>query len=129
MRREQADEQNGRHTGQHGHILRHEPPQHGAQHRARQRGAGVDVLDEDIGRVPGQYIAHDTAADARQQADEHEKIGAAVRREVHGVPDAHDREDAQAERVEQEHRRVEPALIVHQAVAQEGQEEQKKAEM
>ena len=75
MRRKQADEQDGRHTGQHGHILRHEPPQHGAQHRPRQRGAGVDVLDENIGRVPGQHIAHDAAADARQQADEHEKIG------------------------------------------------------
>ena len=82
------------------------------------------MLDEDIGRVPGEHVAHDTAADTRQHADEHEQEGAPVGIELQGVPDAHDREDAQAERVEQEHRRVEPALIVHQAVAQEGQEEQ-----
>lgn len=78
------------------------PPQHGAEHCTRERGAGVNVLDENIGHVPGQYIAHDTAADAGQQADEHKKIGAAVRREVHSVPDAHDGEYTEADGVHEQ---------------------------
>ena len=75
------------------------------------------MLDEDIGRVPGQHIAHDTAADAGQQADEHKKIGAAVRREVHGIPDTHDGEHAETDRVHEQQGNVKQTVVVHEAVA------------
>ena len=84
------------------------------------------MLDEDIGRVPGQYIAHDTAADARQQADEHEKIGAAVRREVHGIPDAHDGEYAEADGVHEQQGNVEQTVVMHEAVADPRDAQQKR---
>ena len=110
-----------RRTDQHGRHLPCRLPQHPADHRADERGAGVNMLHENIGHISGHHIPQQPAAHAGEYADEHQQVQG---RRFHAVPchaDTHDRENTKACAVHQQHKQVIPPLVAHQQVPHAGE--------
>ena len=118
VRCQKANDKHEQHADQHGRIARQDPPQQRAGQRTDQRGAGVDVLDQNERQIARQHVADHAAANACQDADEDQKEGAALRIERQRVPDAHHREDAQTDGVHDQKHRIEQLLIMHQVMPQ-----------
>lgn len=72
--RQTPDGKHRRRTDQHGRHLPCRLPQHPADHRADERGAGVNMLHENIGHISGHHIPQQPAAHAGEYADEHQQV-------------------------------------------------------
>ena len=110
VRRGAADHNDDDHTGQNGARALPDLPQEQIENAARNGRAGVDVLAQDVGHIPGEHIAQHAAARAGQQADKHQQQRIRAPGEGDGGVHARDREDAEPGRVHDEHERVEHAL-------------------
>lgn len=110
MRRGAADHNDDDHTGQNGARPVPHLPQEQIEDAAHDGGAGVDVLAQDVGHIPGEHVAQHAAARAGQQTDKDQQQRVRAAGEGDGGVHARDREDAEPGRVHDEHERVEHML-------------------
>lgn len=110
VRRGAADDDDDDHAGQDRARSLPDLLQQQIENAARDGRAGVDVLAQDVGHIPGEDIAQHAAARAGQQADKHQQQRVGAPGERGGGVHARDCEDAEPGRVHDEHERVEHTL-------------------
>ena len=76
--REHADDEHSRRTHEHNGILGEIGPEQGAEDSSHQRGAGINVLDEDVGHLTGKDIPDYAAANTGNHAHKNQQEATAV---------------------------------------------------
>ena len=99
-------------------------PAQGAQQCPDQGGAGIEVLDKDVGLLVGQHVPQHTAAHAGDDAHKHQQEQVIVLCLLKGALNAHHRKKAQADGVQPQHDQLIGAALYRQQMPHGGQEHQ-----
>lgn len=110
----QAYNNDGHGADEHGGRFAERYIESGAENGADRRCAGIDMLDEDVGRVARHHIAEQTAAHAGDGADKDQEKECIVVRQLVGGVDAYYGKNTEPERIHYQHHAVIERVVVCQ---------------
>ena len=108
---EQAQDDDDGGAEEHGGVAAERAPAQRADQRADDRRAGVEMPHEDIRPLAGEDVAQHAAAHAGDEADEDQQEQRIILRLLVRALHAHDRKDAEADRVHHEQQPVKDRLV------------------
>lgn len=123
MSRKNADQHHQNESQSHGPEGGENAPKKGRDQSSGQGGAGIDVLDENIGSVSGQNIPKDTAANAGDDPHEGHEKQTIVPGEGEGGPDADDGENTQSQSVHGKQQPVIGLMVAMEQLPDKGKED------
>ena len=103
---EKADQNDQNCADSHGKSAGGAPPQQGTGQRTGQRGAGIDMLHEDIGHVSSQHVPEYAAAHTGDHADEGQQEHTVIGRLGESSLHTDDGEDAKPKGIHHQHSQI-----------------------